>query len=130
DRAHLVIGRRLHRYLPGLNLERFGDVLPHPFDELADFRLLEHDGRVDINDLEMMFSEELPHMLEENNRGNPGEPGVGVGKMLSDVPQRCRPQERVGDRMAEHVGIRMPYQPFHKRNLHSPSMSFRLTTSL
>jgi len=33
--------------------------------------------------------------------------GIGVGKHLADVAERRRPEQRVGDRMQQHVGIAM-----------------------
>jgi hypothetical protein len=33
---------------------------------------------------------------------------IGIRKMPADVAQRQRPEDRVGDRMQQHIGIRMP----------------------
>src|SRR5262249_13176200 len=74
--------------------------------------------------LEMMLAQERSDVLEENDGGNALEPGVRVRKMLSDIPQRRGPQKRIGDRVAEHIGIRVPYQPFDKRNLDSSENKF------
>jgi len=45
--------------------------------------------------------------------------GIGVRKMLPDIPQRCGAQERVCQRMEDNVGIRIALKALRKRNFHS-----------
>ncbi|MOA19102.1 hypothetical protein D3C78_1394590 [compost metagenome] len=44
---------------------------------------------------------------------------VGVGKVPADVPQRRAAQQRIGDGMQQHVGIRMPEQAHAVGNFHA-----------
>ena len=44
---------------------------------------------------------------------------IGIGKMLADIARRGRAENRIGHRVAQHVGIRMAGEPGLVRNLHA-----------
>ena len=80
---------------------------------------LEHHGAVDV----LRLPAGGPHVghrpAQQVDRVGPGPRRVGVGEVLADVAQPGRAQQRVGDRVGDHVGVAVPGRPALARERHA-----------
>ena len=72
---------------------------------------LSHDGAVDIADLEALGTHAPGSLGQQHGRVGTLELRVGVREMAADIAQRRGAEQGIGDRVQQHVGIRMAEQP-------------------
>ena len=60
-----------------------------------------------------------PRACEDVRAADAADGFVGVRKMMADVARRNRAEQRVGDGMDQHVGVRVSFQSFGVWNLHA-----------
>uniref|UniRef100_E6QHF0 Uncharacterized protein n=1 Tax=mine drainage metagenome TaxID=410659 RepID=E6QHF0_9ZZZZ len=95
------------------------DPLDHERNMGRHFRRLGHDRRVDVHDPVARFGEETAYFPQDDPAVDVLELLVGVGKMPADVAQcRCADQ-RVANRMQQHVRIGVAHEPLPEGNLHA-----------
>jgi hypothetical protein len=49
---------------------------------------------------------------------------IGIGKQAADVTQAGRAKQGIGDRVQQHIGVRMTEQPLMVRNLDAAENQF------
>src|SRR5512142_1472630 len=57
-------------------------------------------------------------MLEKDQAGDILEARLRIGKVLADIAEGAGPQQRIGQRMREDVGVGMTHEPLEKGDLH------------
>lgn len=72
----------------------------------------------------MNFSEKRSDSLQNLDAADPANRLVAVWKMMADVVFANRAQECIGDRVTDHVRIRMPFETTLVRNLHAAENQF------
>src|ERR1700730_15960986 len=77
------------------------------------------DRCVDVRNAVAALGYQLDCVREEFQARNAGPSRIAIGKVCADVSKRCSPQQRITDRVSQHVRIRMPKQALLKGNLHS-----------
>ena len=58
-------------------------------------------------------------LVEKEPAGGAAPAGIGVGEKVADVRLSQRPQDRIANRMHQHVGIGVSLQSFAVRDLHA-----------
>ena len=119
DRTESLGRRGLDVDAVRLDAEILRDVLRHLRAVRAESRRLREHGEVRVD--------ETPAVLVQQARAVPDElPAVGtlparvaVGKMLADVAEAERPEQRVAQRVQRDVAIGMRAHPAHVRNAHA-----------
>ena len=109
-RAQLLGGLGLHVDLIHRQAQRLRDALAHGRDVRTQLGRLRDHGAVDVADLEAGLAHAARDLGQQHQRVRAFETRVGVGEMAPDVAQRGRTQQRVGDGVQQHVGIRMAEQ--------------------
>ena len=74
----------------------------------ASFGALEHHGDVDVVDDPAGGRHVLQHGAQQRHRVGVAPQLVGVGEVLADVAEPGRAEQRVDDRVGQHVGVRVP----------------------
>ncbi len=110
DRAHAFGRLGLDADLIDRHAERAGDALAHRRDVRRQLRRLGDHGRVDVADLPAGGLDPPRRLGKQRQRIGTAVLRVGVGKVVADVAERGRAEERIGDRVAERIGIRMAGQ--------------------
>ena len=98
--------------------ERRADIFPHPLNVWRNLWLLEHYRRIDVFYFQPDAGDELMDMPEENEAGNVFEALIRIGEVLSDVTKGCGPQQCVTNGVTEHIGIGMPLETPHERDVY------------
>ena len=80
-------------------------------------RRLRDDGGVDVDDLQLQRGELLRHVAQQLAAVDALELGIGVGKVLADVAEAGGAEQRVADRVQQHVGVGMAVEPFLMRDV-------------
>lgn len=119
DETEGLAGCRFYGNLEKGDLQSVRDVLAHPVNIRSDLGLFEHEGGVDIHDLEPVLREQVCDVLEQDHAGDSLEAGIAVGKVPPDIPERRGAQESVGDGMEEHIRVGMPFEAAIIRDLHA-----------
>ena len=78
---------------------------PHRVDMIADLRRLEDDGHVDVADLEPAVVHQRDDATQQIEAVRVLPPRIGVGKMAADVAEAGGAENRVGQRVADDVGV-------------------------
>ena len=86
-------------------------------------RLCDH-GAVDVADLPAVFLHPAQRRGQQDRRICAPKLRIGVGEMGTDVAERRRPQQRVGDGMQQDVRIRMAQQAMGVRYLDTAQDQF------
>ena len=66
-----------------------------------------------------MLDEQVGHMLQQDETRNAFVAGISVGKVFPDVPQGCRAEQGVTDRMEQDVRIGVTFEPQMKGYFHT-----------
>ena len=66
---------------------------------------LEHHGRIDVHDRQSLLGDENDSRAQQLDRVGVAIALVGVGELMTDVGQAGRAEQRVDDRVREHVGV-------------------------
>ena len=92
------------------DVQCLGNILHHLRNMGRQFGLLCHNGGVNVAHGPAPAQQVLPHILQQQQTGNPLILGVRVGEQLADVSGRRRTQQCVHNGMDHHIGIRMAIQ--------------------
>src|SRR6185369_6253529 len=117
DGSHLFGGLRLDANLVELDAERAGDALAHRGDVRGEARRLRDHRRVDVADVPAGAADTPCRFGEQRERVGALVLRVALGKVVADVAERSGTEERVGDRMAERVGVGVAEQAVRVRDL-------------
>ncbi len=101
----------LHIHATGRDPERRGDILLHPGDEAGKPRPFESHRRVHVRDGVARPAEKFADVSEKDEAGSVGPARRGIGEMVADVTQGRGAQQRVANRVAQCVTVRMPDRP-------------------
>ncbi len=104
----------------GRDAEVGGDVVDHFRDVGRHARGLGDDGSVDVQDAPAAVGEELRHLAQELAAVDSLETRVGVRKVPADVALASGTQQRVADRVQQHVGIAVAREALVVRDLDAP----------
>jgi hypothetical protein len=96
-----------------------GDILLHRSKMGRKLRLLRNNRRINIDDLSTPRRGRAPDLLQKNAAGCALPARIGIRKEMADVQFTERPEDRVADRVYQHVRIRMSFQPLCIRHIHS-----------
>ena len=66
---------------------------------------LEHHGRIDVDHRQSALGDENDRRAQQLDRVGVSIALVGVGELMADVGQAGRAEQRVDDRVREHVGV-------------------------
>ena len=97
--------RRLHRHATDRAAQVGGDVRAHRRDVRREPRRLRDHRRVDVADAIALFDASATTCAQEVAAVRALPARVAVREMRAEVAQRERAEDRVGDRMQQHVGI-------------------------
>ena len=86
-------------------------------------RLGDHGG-VHIDDLAFAKLDQPRRFIQENAAPGALPARVGVGEEMADIRLAQRAEDRIANRVHQHVGIRMPVQTLRVRNLHAAQDQF------
>ena len=98
-------------------LERRGDARAHGRDVRRELGRLRDHGAVDVADLPARRAHAARGLGQQHDGIGAAELRIGVGKVPADVAEPGRAEQRIGDRMQQHVGIRMAEQAGAVRHL-------------
>ena len=70
-----------------------------------ELRLLDHERAVDVDDAEPRVGDERDNLREQRHRVGVAPALVGVGKVLTDIAEPRRAEQRVGDGVREDVRV-------------------------
>ena len=115
--THLFVRGRLDADPAGRQAQAFGQPRAHGFQVRRDLGRFGDQGRVDVDDARAAAFEDVRHAREDVRAGDALDGGVRVGKMVADVGGGDRAQQRVGDGVDEHVGVRMAFESLGMRDL-------------
>ena len=114
--ANALVRLALDADARGRHAERSGDVRAHGVDVRREPGSLGDDGRVDVADFQAAVAKELGGPPQQVNARCVVPDGIGVRKVPADIAFRRRSENRVGDRVADGVGVGIPEQPAVERN--------------
>ena len=95
------------------------DVFHHRGNVRRDFRRLTNHRRIHIHRFPTRRAHARIRFAQQHAAVRTGVRRVGVGKQTANVAQGSSAQQRIGERVQQHVGIRMPKQAAFKRNAHA-----------
>src|SRR5260370_12302680 len=99
--------------------EARGQVGAHCAKVRLEAGLLGDDGAVDVDDAVARLLDDGGRSREQVEAGRVLVPGVVGGKVLTDVSQRRGAEQRVDDRMSQHIGIGMAVEAGWMLDLHA-----------
>src|ERR1051326_1845169 len=94
NRVDSLVGLAFDTDARGVDAQRTGDRAAHGVDVIADFRLLENDGDIDVADLVSEAVDERDGAPQQIDARRILPRWVGVGKMRADVAEADRPEYR------------------------------------
>ena len=115
--THPLVRRRFDGDLCRGHVQDSRDVGPHLIDIWGNFRALQNDRSVDIDNRDPVLREEVAYVLEEKETRYPFEAWVSVGEMLPDVPEAGSAEQCIAEGMQENVCIGMAVQPLLVRDI-------------
>ena len=110
DKPELFGGSGFNVHLVQINLKIRSNQRAHRFNMRRHFWRLSNDGVVDIADLPAFGVDQAHHMTQQHATVRTFEGRVGVREMLADIAQRRGAEQRITERMQQHVAIRMGQQ--------------------
>ena len=81
------------------------------------FRRLREDRGIDVRDTQTAVAHHGRNRPQELAAVHAAKTGIVIGKKRTDIAEARRADQRIADRVHEHVGVRMPGQPALVRNL-------------
>src|SRR5437588_4851109 len=124
ERAHPFVRRRLDADARGLEAKRSRDLLAHRGNVRRDFRRFRDQRCVHIQRARVNLSLKRRYPLQNLDAADPANRFVVVWKMMTDVVFADRAQQRIRDRVADHVRVRMPVESALVRNLDTAQDQF------
>src|SRR5215468_9093809 len=91
----------------------------HLVDVRRELGPLQNDGRVDVTDGETFGANDLDGASQQVDARGALPPRVRIGKVAADVARTRSTKDRVGDRVAHRVGIRVPCEAAIEGNRHA-----------
>jgi len=112
DGVYAFVGFGLEVDFFGGNAQRFGEGFAHFGEMRAEFGAFEDDDGVHVFDGEMLLVEKFAGMLEKLQAVGALPLGVGVRKMRADVAKARGAEQRVAERVGDHIAVGVAYRPF------------------
>ena len=109
--AQRFVGGGLDPHLLGSHPQPRGDGGGHGTDVWLELGTLGHNHTVDVDHAPAAFSHQGVDLLEQHQAVGPLPLRVVRRKVLADVAQRQGPQQRIHDRVHQHVGIAVAIEP-------------------
>ena len=109
--AEAVGGRRAHRDPVDRDAHRAREPRAHRDSHVGDLRPLADEDAIRVHELEPGHANDLVAPLEQPDRGRVEPLRVGRGEELADVSLPGRAEDRVDERVGDHVAIRVARQP-------------------
>ena len=82
-------------------------------------RRLRHDGGIDIADGVALCVNQSQHMTQQSTAIGTLEGGVGIGEMPADIAERRGAEQRITERMQQHIAVGVGQQARLVGNLHA-----------
>src|SRR5215203_2746279 len=112
--------RELHVHHAGVHTRRLRQAGTHLVTEWVELWLLTDDGGVDVRRRVTGVGELLAHGAQKTERVGVTPALVGVGKVLADVAEAGRSEQRVDDGVGQDVGVAVAGEPgFGLLDLHA-----------
>ena len=94
-------------------VQRTCDILLHSFNIGSQLRSLGDHGHIDIADPITGFPYPLSHNPQQHQRIRSLIGGIRIREVFSDISQSCSAQQRIGNRVKQHIRIAVTKQsPF------------------
>src|SRR5215472_1503404 len=106
------VGLRFEINFARSDAERLSQRRTHRGKMRAEFRPLANDYCIDIHDTEATVRQKPANMLQKNQARCPFPLRVGVGKVCANVTEAGCAQQRVSNRVTQHVAVRVPLRTF------------------
>ena len=111
DEAQSFVGRRLDADLIGRDAERVRDDRAHLTDARVDLRRLGENGDVHVADPPARRIEPMTYFVDELDRRAVFVAIIGGREEDADVAHARRTEQRVAERVEQHVGVGVPEEP-------------------
>src|SRR3954452_7507797 len=118
--AHPLAGRGLDVDVAHGQADRLRERLAHRVAMGADLRSLEDQRRVDVHHAQILVGHDAARQPEQVDRVGVAPALVGVGEVQADVAQPGRAEQRVDDRVREHVRVGVAGQAGVMLDAHAP----------
>jgi hypothetical protein len=105
--SHFFSGGRFDVHRPRIGTAGFCQYFLHGRDVVRQARGLADDGDIGISETKSFLVNEFHHLLEKGDRIYPGEMGIGIGKMVTDIASPDGPEECIAEGVGNDIGIRM-----------------------
>ena len=109
----------LHVHPAHIHIHRRGDVALHLFNIGPQFGSLGNHGHINVTDPVAILRHLLSHDLQQLQGVRALVSGIRIGKMFADVPQSRSTQQRIGNRMEQHIRIGVAQKSQFIGNLHT-----------
>src|SRR5438034_6541070 len=119
DGVDPLVGFSFDAHARGVDADRLRDGRPHRVNMIANLRRLEDDRHVDVPDLEAVFRRQRDGACEQIQARRVLPARIRVREVPPDVAQARGAEDRVGDRVADDVGVRVPEPPSIERDRHT-----------
>ncbi len=119
DGVHALVGLALDAHARDVEADRPGNRRPHRVDVAADFRRFENHRHVHVADLESLLRHERYRPPQQIDARRVLPLRIRVGKVTSDVAEAGAAENRVGDRMADDIRVRVAQRPTVGGNGHA-----------
>src|SRR5450759_2881501 len=116
--AQLLGGGRFHVDGTFLHAQIGGDVRLHLKDMRCHLRCLGDDGRIDVADAIALLAHQMQRLAQQDAAVDVLVFRFGIGEMPADVAQCRGTQQRIADRMQQHVRVGMAEQTFFMGYFH------------
>ena len=110
--------------LAGRHAEGRRDILFHALDVRKDFWLLRDHRRIHIHDPRLPLPGLARGLFQENFAGRPVPARIAVWEKMTNINLAQSAQDRIDDRVHEHIGIGMAIKAFAMRDVHSTQDEF------
>src|SRR5260370_945195 len=120
DRVNAFVGLGFQMNLFGADAQSLCQRLPHLGKMRPQLRLFSNHPRIDMLDHKMLLVQQLLRMFQEKHPVRPLPLWIGARKMRPDTANPRRTQQRIAQRMRQHIAIRMSYGSFVKRQSNPP----------
>jgi hypothetical protein len=107
DKAHSLGGCRFDINLMAFDLQNGSESRDHRRHMVRQSRALGHNGGVDVADPPSPLRSQADDPLQEFEAGYVVKPGIRIGKVPPQIPQRQRPEHGIAYGMNRDIGIGM-----------------------
>lgn len=117
DKAHALVGGGFDPDGIGGDVQRCADLFLHGWSVAHDAGGLGDEGAIDVADEPAPLRSELGTFFQNAQAADAFDAGICGRKIKPDVRQAHGSEDRIGNGMAEHIGIRVALQTMGVRNL-------------